>query len=182
MLDKRIFVINSPGSSGKDEFVKLVSKYVHTMNYSTIDKVKEAANLLGWHGEKDEKSRRFLSELKRLSIEYNDYLYQYTVFMIDVFKASEADIMFIHCREPEQIERLVRDFNCYTIYISRPGIKSWGNSSDDNAMNYRYDIIIDNSGTIEDLENKVKTFLKTLGFKINEGMDNQSHYPFDLDK
>ena len=35
------------------------------MNISSVDKVKEAAKVLaGWNGEKDEKSRKFLSDLK----------------------------------------------------------------------------------------------------------------------
>lgn len=54
---KKIIVINGAGTSGKDTFVKLVSKYAKTINYSSVDFVKEVARFAGWNGQKDEKGR-----------------------------------------------------------------------------------------------------------------------------
>lgn len=84
-MNKQIFVINGSGGVGKDTFVELVSvelndklKRFHTVvNFSSVDKVKEIAREIGWDGRKTEKDRKFLSDLKSLTI-YNviDYCSQ----------------------------------------------------------------------------------------------------------
>ena len=40
-------------------------------NISSITPIKDLAKLCGWGGEKNEKSRKFLSDLKQLLIDYN---------------------------------------------------------------------------------------------------------------
>lgn len=68
-----------PAVQAKDTFVKMVSRqmdktsnYMAVMNISSVDKVKEAAKIIGWNGGKEEKDRKFLSDLKELSSGYND--------------------------------------------------------------------------------------------------------------
>ena len=51
-MNKYIFVINGSGGVGKDTFVNMVAKYAQTINFSSVDKVKEVAKLLGWKGGK----------------------------------------------------------------------------------------------------------------------------------
>jgi len=43
---KKIIIINGTGGSGKDTFVNYCSEYIKTVNISSVDKVKEAANIL----------------------------------------------------------------------------------------------------------------------------------------
>ena len=84
---KEIVVINGSGGAGKDTFVQFCGEYTSIMNISSVDKVKEAAKVLaGWNGEKDEKSRKFLSDLKELGIEYNDAPFKYISNMAEEFK------------------------------------------------------------------------------------------------
>lgn len=84
---KEIVVINGSGGVGKDTFVQFCGEYAPIMNISSVDKVKEAAKVLaGWNGEKDEKSRKFLSDLKELGIEYNDAPFKYISNMAEEFK------------------------------------------------------------------------------------------------
>ena len=72
-MKKNVVIINGTGGVGKDTFIDFCGEIVKIMNVSAVDKVKEAAKILvGWNGEKDEISRKLLSELKRLSIDYND--------------------------------------------------------------------------------------------------------------
>ena len=47
-MNKKIIVINGTGGSGKDTFVEYVSKYAKVYNFSSVDKVKEIAKLIGW--------------------------------------------------------------------------------------------------------------------------------------
>ena len=71
-MNKNIIIINGTGGSGKDTFVEFVSKYNKVLNFSSVDKVKEIAKLIGWTGAKEEKDRKFLSDLKKLTTDYND--------------------------------------------------------------------------------------------------------------
>ena len=67
-MNKQVFIINGSGGVGKDTFVELVSKVFNlsVMNFSSVDKVKEIARIIGWTGGKTEKDRKFLSDLKLL--------------------------------------------------------------------------------------------------------------------
>lgn len=54
-------IINGTGGSGKDTFVELCKEYVEKMdnyyiyNRSSVDKIKEAAVIVGWDGSKNRK-------------------------------------------------------------------------------------------------------------------------------
>lgn len=43
---KKIIIINGTGGSGKDTFVNYCAQFIKTVNISSVDKVKEAANIL----------------------------------------------------------------------------------------------------------------------------------------
>ena len=69
---KKIVVINGSGGSGKTTFVSMVKKYASVCEISSVERIKQAATLLGWNGDKTEKDRKFLSDLKFLSSAYNN--------------------------------------------------------------------------------------------------------------
>ncbi len=161
-MEKRIIIINGMGGSGKDTFVEFCAKYAKVMNISSVDKVKEAAKILvGWDEIKDEKSRKLLVDLKRLSIEYNDYPTKYILQSSKEFSTNDKDILFIHIREISEIEKIKKLLDAETLLLSNPRIKKiTSNSSDANVDNYNYDIHIENSGTLEELEQKAIEFIK----------------------
>lgn len=171
-MNKQIFVINGFGGVGKDTFVDLVSielndvlKKFHTViNFSSVDRVKEIAKEIGWNGEKSEKDRKFLSDLKKLSSEYCDMPFQSIKSKINEFDKNEnSQVLFLHIREPEEIERVVKEFGAKTILITRNVVKHiMSNTSDANVSNYNYDYIINNNGTIEDLRETVKQFIEAV--------------------
>lgn len=106
-MKKKVIIINGTGGSGKDTFVEFCKEHVPVMNVSSVDVIKSAASVLGWDGKKDEKSRKFLSDLKKLAVEYNDSVFKYIKDEYDKFiHGREAVLMFIHIREPEEIERV----------------------------------------------------------------------------
>ena len=165
---KKIIVINGTGGSGKDSFVRYVSENANVYNFDSVHKIKLIAELVGWNGvTKTEKDRKFLSDLKRLTKEYNDMPYKEIVKGIDVFNENDFEIMFIHIREPEEIERIVKDFNATTLLIKRKGLDNiTSNESDANVDNYNYDYIIEND-TLEQLEKSAKEFISTLKEESN---------------
>ncbi|MBQ9024077.1 MAG: hypothetical protein IJ105_02510 [Bacilli bacterium] len=155
---KNIIVINGYGGSGKDTFVELVSKYNKVYNFSSVDKVKEIARLIGWNGQKEEKDRKFLSDLKKLTTDYNDMSFNSIKDAINDFNSSDKEIMFIHVREPEEIKRIVDKYHAKTLFIKRDDIKKvTSNYSDASVENYNYDFIINNT-TLEDLDKQASNF------------------------
>lgn len=153
---KNIIIINGTGGSGKDTFVEFVSKYSKVFNFSSVDKVKEVARVIGWSGTKSEKDRKFLSDLKKLTTEYNDMSFNSIKDAVSKFYSDDNEIMFIHIREPEEIKRAVNSFDAKTLLIKRDGqeiIKT--NYSDANVENYNYDYIIENT-TLADLDLQAK--------------------------
>ena len=163
-MDKNIIIINGTGGAGKDTFVGFCSEITKVRNVSTVDKVKEAAKILvGWNGEKDEVSRKLLVDLKQLSIAYNDAPTQYIVQQAEIFKNSEENLMFVHIREAEEIEKAKKRLNAKTLLITNPRVKLiTSNDSDGKVNEYEYDYYIENDGTLEDLKKKAVQFIEEL--------------------
>lgn len=174
-----IVVINGTGGSGKDSFVKEVTNLLgekRCYNYSTIDFVKYVAVVGGWKGDKTPKDRKFLSDLKRAFVEWNDTPYQVTEREIEmaanIFHENghySDSVMFIHCREPEEIDRLVNNFMAHTLLVKRAAADKVHqiNDSDNGVYDYNYECIVENDGTLEDLNDAARTYLtKVLGLEI----------------
>lgn len=168
-MRKQIFIINGSGGVGKDTFVNLVSevlndklKRFHTVsNFSSVDKVKEIAKIIGWNGRKTEKDRKFLSDLKILTSEYCDMPFESMKSKVNEFRDNkENKLLFLHIREPEEITRAVKEFDAKTVLITRNSVKHIvSNIADENVFQYDYDFIIENNGTIEDLKGKAQEFI-----------------------
>lgn len=157
---KQVFIINGSGGVGKDTFVSLVSDVSYTINFSSVDKVKEIARIVGWNGGKTEKDRKFLSDLKLLCTDYNDMPLNSMKNKYEEFLDSHAKFLFLHIREPEEIERAKRIFNAKSILIKRDSVKHiTSNMADENVYNYEYDIVVNNSGTLEELREKANCFI-----------------------
>lgn len=160
---KVVIVINGTGGCGKDTFVKLVSKVAEKSlkgveNTSSIDPIKDAAMHLGWKGAKDDASRKFLSDMKKLSEQYNDYPFLYMQERYKYFMSGKESILFLHIREPENIKKAVEAFGAKTLLVTRAGVEVNSNESDANVLNYKYDYVVENNSSIEDLEAAAERF------------------------
>ena len=159
---KKIFVQNSVGGSGKDTWASLLNKYIPTYKYSIVDLPKEAAKVLGWDGGKTEKDRKFLSDVMDLSTEYNDAPFKDVLSIVTDFKNNliENEVLIIDMRDPKDITRAVETFGAETILIRNPNIrKIESNHADRDVENYEYDYIIENDGTLEQLDKVAKLFV-----------------------
>ncbi len=164
---KKIYIQNSNGGSGKDTFAGFIGKYIPTIKYSIVDLPKEAAQILGWDGGKTEKDRKFLSDIMDLSTEYNDAPFKDVLSLVTDFKNSkdlaEYEVLIIDMRDPKDIGRAVEAFNAKTILIRNPSVKKIeSNHADRDVENYNYDYIIENDGTLEQLEKTAKLFIKKM--------------------
>lgn len=178
-MDKKIFVINGSGGVGKDTFVNMVAKYVPTVNFSSVDKVKEVAKLAGWKGSKTDKDRKFLSELKDLIAKYNDMPYKSMISKIESFEEDTVnEFLFLHIREPEEIKRISSEYNVTTILVKRPIEHINSNRSDAEVDNYNYDLIIQNDGDLTKLNEVAMRFSDCVeGCDYNEKDSQGVGYP-----
>ena len=170
----KVIVINGAGTSGKDTFIDLFSASVEeeykgnripVFRFSSVDKVKEFARHMGWDGVKDDKGRRFLSDIKDALTRYNDAPFNHMVMQVAVLQEHYEDgFVFFHVREPSEIEKMVKGLNATTLLIQREGVQpsSFDNHADKNVFDYSYDYIVDNNGTLEDLQSSATTFLHSL--------------------
>lgn len=169
----KIYVVNGYPQSGKDTFVDLCIERIssiYSIKLSTIDFIKEIAEQCGWNGEKNLKNRKFLSDLKDLLTDWGDVPYkqiekniQHFEYPFKIYDMPTTNcVIFIFCREPKEISKLVKRLNAKSIFIDRfeAESKEQSNHADNEVKDYNYDIIINNNGNLQELKNEVDNFLK----------------------
>lgn len=164
---KTTIVINGAGGVGKDTLCSIAAEKYSVMNVSSIDPIKLAAKQLGWNNQKDLSSRKFLSDLKALSIRYNDWPTKYLLNQYKAFTENNDEILFVHIREGHEIDHFKEKIGggVITLLIKRT-VKDdvFGNKSDDDVEKHYYDYVYDNNLPLEESRNE---FLKLLDIIIN---------------
>lgn len=168
----KVFVINGAAGVGKTTFEHMIGllaedKDIHIL--STIDFVKDIARGCGWDGTKDDKNRKFLSDLKDLLTEWNDVPFKRIRHQIETLSYFDNEaglykesIFFVDCREPEEIQKLCDYFNAKSVIVRRPeaeGAKA-SNHADAEVLNYKYDIEIWNDSTLGHLTELAEEFIE----------------------
>ena len=163
---KKIFITNGSGGNGKDTFAEFLSKYISVFKYSSIDLVKEMYESIGIdRNSKDEKKRKLYSDTKDMLTKYDDIPFKDIKSIVDDFKNNkiEAEVLLIDIREPEEIARAVETFGAETILIDNPNVRNIeSNHADANVFNYEYDYIIENDGTLGQLDMMSKLFVREI--------------------
>jgi hypothetical protein len=109
-------------------------------------------------------------------IEYNDLPLNFVIKETEKFKADENDVMFVHCRENVEIEKIVKALSVKTItllirrkdkYFQQ---KVYGNAADDEVENYNYDYIY--TGCNESIADLEVSFMKYFEEYAKESVAN----------
>ena len=164
-MNKKVIVINGSGGVGKDTLCDMAALRYKVKNVSSITPIKELAKSCGWQGEKTDKARKFLSDLKRLTTEYNDFPTNWIYKEYVDFLSSDEQIMFVHIREGSEIEKFVKktEGQAKTLLIRGGsrflGREKYGNASDDLVEEYSYDYYFTNDNPIEQTEDIFCEFL-----------------------
>ncbi len=156
-MKKLAIVINGAGGVGKDTLCDIAAKHYKAKNISSVTPIKEIATMCGWDGRKDAKSRKFLSDLKKLSAEYNDFPTIWALEEYHAFLESDFEILFVHIREGEEIRKFVdgTDGHARTLLIrggTRTHTARYGNRSDDDVEDYPYDYYYTNDLPLSETE------------------------------
>ena len=172
-----VFVINGSGGVGKDTLCNLAAKHYRVRNVSSITPIKNIAALCGWNGEKSDRARKFLADLKSLTVAYNDYPTRWILSEYESFRQSEDEIMFVHIREGEEIRKFVEGTNGEAITLLIRGGKrfhrrnaAYGNAADDDVEKYRYDYVFYNDHPLDKTEEIFVSFLNRI---IREQIDKK---------
>ena len=161
---KLTIVINGKGGVGKDTLCRFAAERYKTENVSSITPIKEIASLCGWQGEKTDRARKFLSDLKALTAEYNDFPTNYLAERYRAFLSSDGELLFVQIREPEEIRKFVNATggNAKTLLIrggDRFDRTAYGNASDDGVEDYPYDFVFVNDRPLEETREAFLAFL-----------------------
>lgn len=162
----KIIVINGYAGVGKDTFIDCCMKISDSVfSISTIDPIKDIAYQIGWNGEKTPKSRKFLSDLKNLLTDYYDFSWNYIRNeVLDISNRYPDPIIFIHCREPKEIQRFKDEWGAKTLLIRRALAERTEqiNQADNGVFNFEYDLMIGNNGSIEQLQRDAKHYIEMI--------------------
>ena len=157
-------VINGAGGVGKDTMCSFAARVYKVRNVSSVDPIKAIARMAGWDGDKSDKSRKMLSDLKMLFTQYNDLCLRYIKEQYQQFLQGDEQVMFVHIREPEEIARFVETApeHIRTLLIRNSSKEQhvYSNVSDDNVEQYTYDGVYDNCLTLEETEEAFLTFFR----------------------
>ena len=171
-----IYVVNGLPSCGKSTFEFIVQHFLGINAcriFSTITPIKTLARDIGWDGEKDPKSRKFLSDLKDLTTNFNDFSFNWTRNKIkeqyqcaaNMFIPPHKVCIFVDSREPEDIQKYLDYYpDSKSILVLRPGAEpsTASNHADDSAQIFsvNYNITILNDGDLQKLEETAKEFIR----------------------
>ena len=163
-MKKLTLVINGRGGVGKDTLCDVAATRYRVRNVSSITPIKQLATVCGWGGEKTDKARRFLSELKRITAEYNEYPTRWVTEEYRAFLESDEEILFVHIREGEEIKKFVdaTGGEARTLLIraeARLGAHTYGNASDDLVEQYPYDYCFSNDDAPTEAAERFLAFL-----------------------
>jgi len=166
-MGKIVVAINGAGGAGKDSFCEAVAQRYQTRNVSSIDPIKKLAERGGWtYDDKSMAGRRLLAELKAAFTRYNDLPNRYVVEQYRQFmEAPQEEVLFVHIREPEEIEKFRREVpGCRTLLVRSPrtGETVYGNDADDRVEGFPYDFVYMNDKPLEEMPADALAFFAKL--------------------
>jgi hypothetical protein len=164
-----VIILNGYPGSGKDELIKMAHTQYKCIQHSTIDVCKHMALECGWLGEKDDKSRRMLSDLKKWYVDYFDGVYRdFTDTVLTYQRNTYYDFFFTVSREGKEIQR-IRDWcvdysiRCNYIFMDRDTKRDFGNDSDNNIDEDSIpNIYFNNKGDLDDLRTRTNDLLSDI--------------------
>lgn len=178
MTNHTVILINGRPLTGKDTVANLMCNALMERGYmaeafSSIAPIKALLGTVVDLSQKTEGDRILLSEVGDALEKHSAFRTNRCIwFAEDVFRASDNAVVFLHVREPENIEKLRATFLAKGISVVRLLVVSdrgidVDSRADQVAGKGRYDLMIVNNGTLDDLK---ATCVETVGRQFQESL------------
>lgn len=171
----KVICISAKAQHGKDTAANILKEYLESINKKVL--IIHNADLLkficstyfGWDGVKDDKGRSILQYIGTDVIRSKrpDFWVDFIADFLKLF-SNTWDFVFIpDCRFPNEVTRLLRDFNTAVLRIERPGfdnglsIEQQSHPSETSMDNFAFDAVISNDGTLEEFKQKLIAYINT---------------------
>jgi len=174
-----ITMISGRAGEGKSTFAKFCTNLlIEEFNEGSAivpfaRMVKETAMFMGWDKEKDDKGRKLLQDIGNIGRDYNENLWaNQTVEYVKELSSTFSYIFIDDWRFPNEGNVVIDSYvPVTTVKICRPpefhtlfGTELYDDVSetslpDDSTY---YDFVMDNAGTLEELEEKARIYIKTV--------------------
>lgn len=183
----KVVIINGKPLSGKDTLCDIAIEYcnddksANAIKISSVDPLKQMLMQLGWDGTKDDVIRDVLMNMKQIWVGAQNgptmFLFNNILEFHKMYN-GEDNIVFVHIRESEEIEKLVNALTGFesmgidviSLLVIRKGGEDAPNHAeavrrgDDEALinSYKYDKIMYNDGTLLEWHDKTMKFVDEL--------------------
>jgi hypothetical protein len=172
----KVICISAKARHGKDqsaEFLKEIfeaqGKKVLITHYADLVKYV-CKTFFNWNGEKDDYGRTLLQTVGTdiVGAQQKDFWVNFIINILKFFP-NEWDIVLIpDCRYAIEYELIKDNFDTALLRIERPGFDNGlstaqkAHASETALDNYKFDTIIYNSGSLEELKDKLTEYANTL--------------------
>ena len=169
----KFIIVNGFKQAGKDTVVDALIEHLmlddqYSLKYSSVTTVKQVATMFGWDGEKTDKNRVMLSELKDFYTKYFDGTFKE---MTEAIESEKHDYIFAMIREPEEIAKmtnwcLTNNIKCCKLLVTgsqeRVGSVENLSYSDRDVLDVAYDYEYQNLGTIDDIKKYIPNLIERI--------------------
>lgn len=165
----KVICVSGKAQHGKDTVAKVLCNTLSEKGYRVL--VTHYADLLkyicktffGWDGQKNEEGRRILQYVGTDVVRQQqpDFWVNFIVSILGLFGDNWDYVIIPDTRFPNEITTMGDSFETYHIRVVRPGFVSTltpeqlNHPSETSLDGYPADVIIENSGTIEDLRQQM---------------------------
>jgi hypothetical protein len=168
-----VITISGKAESGKDTTATILKEQLEDMGYSVL--ITHYADLLkyickqffGWDGKKNEEGRTLLQKVGTETVRTKkpEYWVDFIKSILELFDEEWDFVLIPDTRFPNEIESMKDDFDCLSLYISRPNYENHlteeqRNHPSETALDdYYFDHKLINPGDLAGLTNEIKTFI-----------------------
>lgn len=178
----KLIVINGSGGHGKDTLIKMIevmsdnTNNIMVVNYSTVDPIRNWLKYVWGLTDKTNEWRCLMSDINDTLNKYGELPIKETINCIKNF-TQKAHIsicpgfqllLFIHCREPDRIQKILDECRCFTdyqgsVFVIRPDEEAPDCPKDKfiniTKMKYDHNII---ASSLEELKVEADKFYRLL--------------------
>ena len=179
----RVILISGSARFGKDSTAFMMKELLEKQKNKVLiihyaDNLKLfAKTYFGWSGQKDQKGRELLQWLGTDVVRknYEDTWVDMIVALLKGIKTLYDYVIIPDVRFPNEIDKMCDNFNCITVRVIRPNFDNGLTDQQKNHLSeidmdhYKFDKIIINNGTLENLkENKFDIFVLLLPLRYSK--------------